>query len=453
METKKNNLFVGDRSFSQNWTLSFKEKGTERKFLAESLKFHKQSLQYIYAWTVLIWVYFYYIGKIEATSLLVSLVVLAASLYPQDIYIKRSLLQILCLIWETHFLSQGNISETFGIFFPSFVLNFFMLKSWTKSSLFYLSEIVIICFIGKSVEFLPNLIISALTYILIISTLEKDFRDLWHLYASYKKSNNLNKALWDTFPGAELIISPEGKILFYNRSAVDILKSQGKSLDILKGGNFEDFFDDFADQARNVMTKAMKGEPNEEVYVSKDQKNEWDSGEESYMVVGDMISWVTGNCVRVFCLDVSKHTAKKSMILFCFKDLQGYLDIFSKNITQSFALQTPVTKESVTILSRIMNYFRGTMIIQSHFTGLVQLCNENFDVNSEIFNVIEFLYLKICNHNLSVIYTREKGIPSSIIGDKSLHNVIVFSILDYVIENSIDGSEVFILVQVSVMFT
>ena len=29
METKKNNLFVGDRSFSQNWTLSFKEKGTE----------------------------------------------------------------------------------------------------------------------------------------------------------------------------------------------------------------------------------------------------------------------------------------------------------------------------------------------------------------------------------------------------------------------------------------
>ena len=133
---------------------------------------------------------------------------------------------------------------------------------------------MIICFIGKSVEFLPNLIISALTYILIISTLEKDFRDLWHLYASYKKSNNLNKALWDTFPGAELIISPEGKILFYNRSAVDILKSQGKSLDILKGGNFEDFFDDFADQARNVMTKAMKGEPNEEVYVSKDQKNE-----------------------------------------------------------------------------------------------------------------------------------------------------------------------------------
>ena len=40
MDSKKSNLFVGDRSFNQSWTLKFKEKGTEQKFLAESIKFH-----------------------------------------------------------------------------------------------------------------------------------------------------------------------------------------------------------------------------------------------------------------------------------------------------------------------------------------------------------------------------------------------------------------------------
>jgi hypothetical protein len=449
MESKKSNLFVGDRSFAQNWTLGFKEKGTEHKFLSESLRFHWQSLRYLYCLTLGISLYLYLSGELELVSFTISLGSLVMVYFTQDIIIKRLILQILCLVWELSLFKGGSIPECFGIFLPSFILNFFMLKCWTMSGLFFIAEVIIIH--HQTNASLLNLILSAFTYVFINSTLEKDFRDIWHLYSSYKKSNCLNKALWDTFPGAELLLNKEGKIVLHNKAAVEVLKLQGKSTDILKGGNFEDFFTDFQDQAKSLIVKAMRGEFCEEIHLNKPPNAFKDSVSElGYLITGDLISWVTGNCVRIMCIDVTGHISKKFLILNSLKDIQGYVESFLKTISQTYFEEEKLSKESVTTFFRIYHSFTAINAIQSHFIGFIELQNQNFDVNTEIINAIEMLYLKTCKHNLGVTYTREKGIPSTIIGDKSLHNAVVYSLLDFVIENCIEGTDISLLVQVSV---
>ena len=158
------------------------------------------------------------------------------------------------------------------------------------------------------------------------------------------------------------------------------------------------------------------------------------------------------NCARIICLDISSHIAKKYLILSCFKDIQSLLEFFTKTISKAYIEKSKISKEAITVFNRMLQHFKGAMCIQSHFAGIIELRNENFDVNAEIINMIELLYLKSCSRNVSIVYTREKGIPNTLLGERSLHNVIIFNLLDYTIENSIEGSDILILVQVSVRF-
>lgn len=450
MESRKSNLFVGDRSFMQSWNLSFKESSTERKFMSESLRFHWQSLQYLYLWTVALWIYIYYSEEVNFGCFVVCLIVLIMSTYAKDILVKRVILQGACVLWQINTAKSATISECFGLFLPSFVLNFLMLKSWMKSLGFFAADMILVYY--QTHACLSHLLVSVFTYTLLISILEKDFRDLWHLYASYKKSNCLHKSLWDTSPGVELLVSSEGKIIHSNRNSLELLKKINRPTEILKGGNFEDFFEEFQEQAKNLVAKAMKGEINEEVYVTKSKNNDYSELNPGFLIIADSLSWVTGNCARIVCMDVSSHIHKKHLICFCLREVQIFMESLSKSLVQLFAEQGNITRDVLSIFCRVVNYFKGTQAINSHFSGAIELRLETFDVNAEIYNIIEMLYLKACQHKVSLTYTREKGIPNTIVGDRGLHNVVIFSLLDYAIEHSMENSEIFILVQVSVFF-
>lgn len=448
MGSRKSNIFVGDQSFTQHWTLAFKEPGTERKFLAESLRIHQQSLQWIYIWSGLILIYFWMAEEIPFYHCVFCLSTLVLSKISKETLIKRFLLQAICIVWEANLLKFGTISECFGVFLPSFILNFFLLKSWTKALFFFTGEVLVLYW--QTGAPLVNLTISALTYVLLSCNLEKDFRDLWHLYSSYKKSSNLNKGLWDTNPGAQLLIDNQGNIVKYNKAAVEVLKKQNKPIDVVRTGKFENFFQGFNEQAKNLLEKAFQGEMSEEIYTSGGSDENKLKPELGYLLIGDLVSWTSGNCVRVMCLDVSYHLSKKMLILKCFRDIYSLVDHVSKQISKIYSEKTSVTKETLTAFNRVYQFFMGTMALQSHFTGTMELHIANFDINAEIFNTIELLFLKSSHHKVTIVYTREKGIPPTISGDKSLHNALLFTLLDFIIDNSIQGSEIFLLTQVNV---
>ena len=450
METRKANLFVGDHSFSQHWSLSFNEIGTEHKFQAECLRFHSQSYQYIRAWSAMVWLYLFLAGEINLVSCTLGLGIFSVSEVPKNMIMKRALLQVVILLWEVNFITTGSISECLGIFLPSFVLNFFLIKCWTKSLGFFAVEIAVVYF--KTTAPLLNLIISATTFILLSCILEKDFRDLWHLYASYKKSSCLNKTLWETSPNAQILVNTDGKIINYNRTAVEIIEKQNKPNSILDGGKLGDFFNSFQDQSSSLLAKIFKGEVVEDTY--QDSTPSFFNGdfkpELAYSITGDLVSWTSGNTARFLFMDISRQVSKRYIILNCFRNIYALIDYFSKLLFKSYIDEGLISREAITSFNRIYQFFISTMCIQGNFSGVMELHIENFDVASEICNLIELLYIKSSQHGLTILYTREKGIPPSVFGDRSLHNVLIFSLLDFVIGNSMDDSEVILLVQVLV---
>ena len=452
METRKSNIFVGDRSFSQHWSLSFNEIGTERKFQAESLRFHSESLVYLSIWSAMIWLYLCILGEIDFFSCALGLVIFLSVRFSKQIIVKRLLLQVVVLLWEVNFITTGSISECFGIFLPSFIFNFFLTKNWTRSMGLFAIEVVVMYY--QTSAPLVNLIIAAFTFVFLSCNFEKDFRDLWHLYSSYKKAYCLTKALWDTSPSAQILVNNDGKIIHYNRTAKEILIKQSKPMNILEGGNLKNFLYNFQMQTFSMLKKVFKGEIAEEMYQHSSPsfyKGDF-KPELAYAIIGDLVSWTSGNAARFLFVDISSQISKRYVMLSCFRNIYPLIDYFSKLVFKIYSDEELISREVITSFNRICQLFVSAMCIQSSFTGVIELHIENFDMASEISNSIELLYLKSSQHGLTILYTREKGIPQSVSGDRSLHNVLVFSILDFVIENSIEDTDVMVFVQISVSF-
>lgn len=447
MQIGRSNLYLNDRSFLQNWTLTFKESYTEKKFSLEKLRFHTQSLHFLLIWFTFLICLLYLSDQLAFHESLYLFMFPILSYLIKNPQIKRIIQQVPFTLWQVKFFNEGSLGECFGIVLPSFFINFFSLSSWTISVPYLVLDGITMYYINPNVKL--NIFLCISTYIIILGSLEKDFRDIWRLYSSTKKTNSLNKALYDNFAGAEFLVNAEGKIIYYNNCALNLIKKLKRPVEILKSGYFYDFFPEFYDSAQALVQNSLKGQLHEELHVFKYQDEENNSLEVGFLLNSCQFTWTSGNCSRIICIDVSGHISKKQLILNCLRDIQSYLEYLNKQLIQIYSESNEIPLEFITIFYRINQHFKGVEAIQGHFAGEIEVKSENFDVHSEVLNTIELLYLKICNHNVHVVYTKEQAVPDAVVGDKALHNLLVFSIFDFVIQNAIEGTEVFILLQVA----
>ena len=447
MESKGSNLFKGDRSFGQSWNLRFNESSTEKKFKIDITRFHWDSMKILIVFTALTFFILHLFHSLPLNSLILGLASILLSLPCKNLQIKRLILQFLPFLWQSTFFHKGSLPECIGALIPSLFLNFYLLNSWLYSlplfilDGFYLNHLLP----GHSL----NILLSLLTVTTLASVLEKDFRDLWYLYSSYKKSNSLNQSLWDNFPGVELLVNKDGKIIYSNKCASVLLNKQNRPQEILKTGKFLNFFPDFEAQSQNLIQKSIHGETIEDIAFTTIEDQDGKKKEVSFLVTADLFSWVTGNCSRIMCIDVTTHIARKQMILTCFRVLDKHLKHFMATLINTFVQKEPIGQDLLTTFYRINCDFKGIESIQSHFSGEIMVKSENFNLNSEILNIIEVLFTKCCSQNISIAYTKEQAIPAALSGDRSLSNVVIYAILDYAITNAIEDSEIFLLAQVA----
>lgn len=447
MESKKQNLFIGDRSFAQSWNLSFKEVNTERKYQTESHRFHRNSMKYLFLLSIFLFISLYITGMTDLKILSISLLPIFSSPFCKHLLLKRILLQSVCYTWQSVFFAKGTLPECFGALVPSLFLNFFLLKNWSHSLIFFSLEGLLLNSLNPDCKL--NITLSIITFTIVLSSFEKDFRDLWHLYSSFKKSNCLNQALWDNFPGAELIVGKDGKILYYNKCASNLLSKLNYSQDVLKSGQFQDYFSDFKNEAKNLLTKSIKGEMHEEIHITKYKDSEGAIKEASFLITGNLFTWISGNASRIICIDVTTHISRKHLILTCFRDVDADLKQLNRLFFDNFNEAKPANNKIIGLFYKTVIHFKGIEAIQSHFSGEIHVKNDNFDLNAEVINNVEVLYMKSSLYNLSIIYTREQAVPSTVIGDKYLHNLIIFSLLEYSILNALEGTEIYLLIQVA----
>ena len=245
-----------------------------------------------------------------------------------------------------------------------------------------------------------------------------------------------------------MIVSKHGDILYYNNIAQGLVTKMNLSQNVLKGGKLGDFFPDFKEQAQKLISQSMKGEVHEEIYSTKYKDEKDQVHEASFLVSSNLFTWISGNSSRIICVDVTTHIARKYLILGCFRIIDSQLKQLLALFFNSLRESRPISQEILALFYRTNANFKGIESIQSHFSGEIHVKTEGFDVNTELMNTIEVLFIKSSIRNLTIVYTREQAVPATILGDKSLHNLIMFSLLDYIINNAIEGTEVFLLVQV-----
>ena len=447
MYKNRSNLYLSDRSFLQDWALGFKEQITEKKYITDSLRFHSQSFKVLLILLIFLTLFLYLSNQVTLQESLLLIVLPLPALPTKNYLIKRTLLQIPCFTWQYTFFKQGTLSECFGILIPSVFLNFYSLSSWKISLCFFVFDGLVMCKLCP--DALTNILLTIFVYTVILCTLEKDFRDVWRLYSSIQKSNRLSKALYDNFTGAEFLVSPEGKIIYHNRCALNLLKKLGRSVEILNFGDFSDLFPEFHDSAHALVQNSLKGQMHEELHVFKYQDGENRVLEAGFLLDSCLFSWTSGNCSRIICLDVSSHISKKELILNSSREIYSNLEHLNKQVIGMFEHSGEMSQEFMTMFFRVSQNFKAVEAMQGHFTGEIEVKSECFSIKGEVRNIIEILYFKICSHNVQVVYTIEQGIPDAVIGDKALHGLLVFSVLDFVIQNALEESEIFVLLQVA----
>jgi hypothetical protein len=126
---------------------------------------------------------------------------------------------------------------------------------------------------------------------------------------------------------------------------------------------------------------------------------------------------------------------------------------FFKQVLNGVKAQEAIDNETFAAFYSVSQLLRDTLVLKSRFFCKYEPRYEQFDVTSEIINIIEILYLKACRNNVAVVYTKEQGIPPSVIGDKILHFQVIYSLINLILESSTPGSEVQVFLQVYVRLT
>lgn len=443
MESCKVNLFFMDRSYKQRLTLEFNEPNTEYKYFQETFLLRSSSFKSFQFWVFLILLY-YCITTLRPS---LSLLLLFSSFlsYFSPIHVKRFFFQVLFWIWKIECLTPNNLMESIGIFLPNIFLNFYLQGQWKWLFVTSTCEAFLLNFITDSSIF--YLLLGVFTASTVSAALEKDFRDIWHLYSSSKKSKSMHKSLWENSLSVGFIVDLNLKIIKMNQLGKEIC---GNSF--APGDQIDSFIGEKKIVTRKLVENAIREENPEDLLIKHNIFTETNTKSTGTLVKSGKFNWNCRNYGILMCVDISTYLCKLKILQKSLKVLQLPTAKALNDFYQSFSKKSRSQSELFSSFNTSQHLFRCMGLLQNIFNAEFTPSAKHFNINAEILNLIELNYLLASKNALEIFYTKEKGIPDSVIGDKCLHNQIMQNILKTVLDNSVVNSEVHILLQVSVIF-
>lgn len=356
---------------------------------------------------------------------------------------------LISILYLSNLSTYSTLSkqEAIGLYIPSIFIHLFFSRPWTQFTFFQIIMTLILWYFCNC-EFLITGVNVLLTVPIFIC-LKKDFQHLDFIYSFYRKSDLLFQNLWAKSHFITFIIDKNGVVLHKNLAGDELVKSRtvqsknSKELEldhILKLPDLPSF-----------ISKIFKGEePEEEMFkhTHLEKLENFKEKDLNYLIKGEKVTWGGGNCAAVYLADISLIRARRMMLIECIRMVQVNGDKFMKKVLDN--LKYEIDAEMVVGFFNVSQLLRDALVLKSRFFCIYEPRYEHFDVNTEVINAVEVLYLKACSGNVSVLYTKEQGVPDSVIGDKVLHFQIIYSLLHFILENCVPGSEVSVFLQVYV---
>jgi hypothetical protein len=286
--------------------------------------------------------------------------------------------------------------------------------------------------------------------------LEKDHRDLWTLYYTYKKSEIQHKQLYYDCSFASFILNYEGKIVYNNKQAAAFLKECNMPLTMLKGGKLEDVFEeDLKDRFRQLIQNAMTGEYNSEEFLMNVPDVSLIMAENSvlgYNINAEPIAWCTGNCVLVTCTDITHFIAIRGMLANQYRNLLVPFSLFSRELERLYESHEPPDTENISIFNKISLELRSILTLHLQLISRIEHRPEVFDVGVEVQDVIEKSFSRAACRGIEISFTKEESL-NTVFGDRSKLNLLIQGLLEFAIAKGMEESEISLLCGIAVRFT
>ena len=422
------NKWIGSRSLLQHFSLYFKDTLTERKYLNDSLRYHKSSLKVILIWffALVILGRDYNVYNFLFVVLFLPPLVLHRTLSQFKI---RVLSEPACACFFIGNIGKGSMHQSLGCFIPLFLANFFTYKRWTGFFAGGLFQIVLGYFANGLVTWWE--VISFLGLTVVSAMFEKDFRDIWVLYTAYKKSDLMYYEFFQDSPNSIMIVNLEGKILNHNQKA-SYLKGFSKNNDFASI-----FEEEYKGSAKRMIANAMDGQAEKDEFLLKKpplQITPQATKDLGCLVKTESLSWLTGNSVKVTCRDISPYIARRIVNLNLFRSLQSSIELLRTQLFKHIEKNEPISKESLANFYKIKHCMRNGVLLHSSMLSIYKIKKEVFDVNIETQNIIDICFLH--HRGLSMYLYKCNRIPSSLKSDRQLHNQLIFNLMEFAVQNA-----------------
>ncbi|CAG9327294.1 unnamed protein product [Blepharisma stoltei] len=446
---QNSNLYYQDQYFEQNKYLQFKDSSTEKRYSSDIIKSRANSLTYICVWSIAIALCLFILGDItlyEFFSFFSACLPWLAARNSSPL-LQRILLEIPNFMILSKIISNGNFFESLAGFLSSFIITLLLYPHWTKFLLFSTMEIIVLFFTNHLKN--PGVILTAFTYTLIFSLGEKDFRALWRIYQTMKKSNATYYSFFQNLHSAVFIVNSSGSIIQFNKKAAKMMARMCPN-----SRNFIDmFFLEYRELIELLIKNAiLKGCPGKEELLFKqfEKDIEFSKGEIlGCSIYAESIKWKAENCALLMCDDITDNINNKALMMRYIRDSKPAVEAFGKSLANDIDNTQLRSKENFQEYMNIKYYYYTCSIYQSVFFNSIVLSKDSFSIDDDIQNTIEILYGKAQRKSITVTYQKDQGIPKSVIGDQSIHFYILQTTFAFAIEKALPNSEIYLRAEIS----
>lgn len=278
---------------------------------------------------------------------------------------------------------------------------------------------------------LLNLISSVYTVGLVAYILDSTLRRACEQAIELKHYNLNSQNLIHSLPCPVVYVNTEFRVLYWNQKAEELLSAEKLRKEALC-----DLVEERSQgRVKKLVERAFSGQvPQEEVSIFKGPN-----------LLGTLFNasvgkWKESSVVMITINPISQYLGQRELVYQVYSDLLKEVVELNK-VVESYH-NKPIDRNLICKLRELLLFARGSVLLQSHFRGQIEVVLEHFNLDKSVQSVVETQFIKALDKGIELCYSKSQKMPTSLQGDYILNELLVATLLDYCISKSISGGKV-----------
>ena len=429
---QKENIFD---LYQQNPLLSFKNQKLEEEYSLHVASNNPSNVTTISGILLLVTLCILLISFSQPAFWASSVALILLSAFSKLPILKRLPQYFLVFIFQLHIQDLGNatllLDFTLHLLFTTKLRDFFIIS--------LLKEL--------SFSLVSNRILDYALMSLVLLLLKKDLRDFWILNNYFISLTKESEKLLNSINTGYLITDEHGEILEKNPIGEKILSLRKAS--VLPNRVQDLFSPDYSLRLLRMIEKAQKGYfPEEEfLYIFTDSSDH--SPFASMLIKIIPMSNRDKNSFLLILKDITRFIITRTTVAYTFNQNSSLFHQFDQLLIDKHTTSKSLTEEDKTL---ILTFFGSQLelgVMIGWVMGATELKLSSFLIKPEVINIIHLCWGKWINKGIKINFLCEKDVPC-VRSDNAKHNQLLNAMLEYILYQVDERSEILITISRSV---